>query len=268
MNSQKIVLITGATSGIGKETALFLLEKGFSVYGTARNVEGKDLPFRLLAMDVRDELSISRAVKQVVSEAGKIDILINNAGVGISGAIEELPRKELENVFATNLYGAVSLIQNVLPVMRNQQKGLIINVTSIAAYMGLPFRGAYSASKGALMLLTEAIRMEVKPFGIQVVNIAPGDYATDIASRRYHAPIKEGSPYAQTYGKSLELMNQHVHSGGKPIEVAKKIYKIIKTKQPKVNYKKGSFLQKFSIALKRILPDRMYEKMLMKHYKL
>lgn len=268
MDLPKTVLITGASSGIGKQTALFLTEKGYNVYGTARNVEGHDLPFRLLPMDVRNKESIDKAVQMILSEAGKIDILINNAGVGISGAVEELPTEELENVFATNFFGAVSVMQSVLPTMRHQKSGLIINVTSIAGYMGLPFRGAYSASKGALMLISESLRMEVKEFGIEVTTVAPGDYATDIASRRYHAPVKADSAYKESYQKSLDLMNKHVDSGGNPIEMAEKIYKIIQTRHPNVHYKQGNFLQKFSIVLKRILPSKMYERMLMKHYEL
>ena len=264
----KTVLITGATSGIGKETALLLTSKGFLVYGTARNVEGKNLPFRLLPMDVRNEASIKEAVQQILTEVGRIDILINNAGVGITGAVEELPAEQLHNVFATNLYGAIAVIQQVLPAMRSQGNGRIINIASIAGYMGLPFRGAYSASKGALLLMSEALRMEVKSFGIEVCTISPGDYATDIASRRYHTPVNEGSPYAEVYEKQLRLMNEHVDSGGDPKEMADKILKVINTKHPKVHYKQGSFLQKFSIVLKRLLPSNSYEKMLMKHYQL
>lgn len=268
MQSQKTILITGATSGIGKETALLLTEKGFLVYGTARNIEEKKLPFKLLPMDVRNTESINQAIEAIIKETGKIDIVINNAGVGATGAVEELPMEELHNVFATNLYGAISVMQAVLPSMRKQKSGLIINITSIAGYMGLPFRGAYSASKGALMLISEALRMEVKNFGIEVTTVAPGDYATDIASRRYHVPVKENSAYAEIYQKSLDLMNQHVNSGGNPAEMAEKIFQIICTKHPDVHYKQGSFLQKFSIVLKRILPSKTYEKMLMKHYKM
>ena len=258
-SAPKTVLITGATSGIGKQTALLLASKGFLVYGTARNVEGKNLPFRLLPMDVREPATIKQAVQQ---------ILINNAGVGITGAVEELPADQLHNVFATNLYGAMSVVQEVLPTMRAQKSGRIINISSIAGYMGLPFRGAYSASKGALLLMTEALRMEVKAFGIEVCTISPGDYATDIASRRYHTPVNENSPYAEVYAKQLRLMNEHVDSGGDPKEMAEKILKVINTKHPKVHYKQGSFLQKFSIVLKRLLPSKRYEQMLMKHYKL
>lgn len=264
----KTVLITGATSGIGKETALLLASKGFLVYGTARNIADKNLPFRLLPMDVRQEESIKTAVQQILNETGRIDIVINNAGVGITGAVEELPAEALHNVFATNLYGAISVIQQVLPSMRAQGKGLIINIASIAGYMGLPFRGAYSASKGALLLMSEALRMELKPFGIEVTTVSPGDYATDIASRRYHAPVNPTSPYAEVYQKQLDLMNEHVDSGGDPKEMAEKILKIIQTPHPSVHYKQGNFLQKFSIVLKRLLPSKSYEKMLMKHYQI
>jgi short-subunit dehydrogenase len=156
----------------------------------------------------------------------------------------------------------------VLPQMREQKSGLIINITSIAGYMGLPYRSVYSASKGALEIITEAIRMEVKEFGIQLANVAPGDFATNIASGRYHAPLKDDSAYKIPYGNTLKMMDEHVDSGSNPNEMAYAIHKIIETNQPNVHYKVGSFMQRFSVVLKRILPDRMYEKMLMKHYKL
>jgi short-subunit dehydrogenase len=156
----------------------------------------------------------------------------------------------------------------VLPQMRIQKNGLIINITSIAGYMGLPFRGIYSASKGALEIVTEAIRMEVKNFGIEVTNVAPGDFATNIASGRYHTPVFENSPYKKVYQENLDLMNAHVASGEDPIEMAKEIYKVINTPKPKIHYKVGDFMQKFSIVLKKILPDKTYEQLLMNHYKL
>jgi short-subunit dehydrogenase len=119
-----------------------------------------------------------------------------------------------------------------------------------------------------LEIITEAIRMEVKEFGIQLANVAPGDFATNIASGRYHAPLKDDSAYKIPYGNTLKMMDEHVDSGSNPNEMAYAIHKIIETNQPNVHYKVGSFMQRFSVVLKRILPDRMYEKMLMKHYKL
>jgi len=138
-----------------------------------------------------------------------------------------------------------------------------LNVTSIAGSMGL-----YSATKGALELITEAASMEVKEFGIKVVNVAPGDFATNIAAERYHTPVFENSAYKETYQANLDLMDAHVEGGMDPVEMAKTVYKIINIENPKLHYKVGGFMEKFSIVLKRILSDRMYEEILMNHYKL
>nr|WP_315133059.1 SDR family oxidoreductase [uncultured Flavobacterium sp.] len=265
----KVVLITGGSSGIGKSIGEFLHHKGFVVYGTSRNPEKVvNAIFPLIALDVRDVDSINKAVAKVIAISGRLDVVINNAGVGITGPLEEIPTSEIKNNFETNLFGPIEVMKAVLPQMRVQQSGLIINITSIAGYMGLPYRSVYSASKGALELITEALRMEVKPFGIQITNVAPGDFATNIAAGRFHAPLLKGSAYEKTYGETLKTMDQHVNSGSNPNEMAEAVYKIIQTKEPKIHYKIGVFMQKFSIVLKRILPDKVYEKMLMNHYKL
>ncbi|MFA5557450.1 MAG: SDR family oxidoreductase [Flavobacteriaceae bacterium] len=267
--SKKVVFITGASSGIGKAIAEYLQTKNYSVYGTSRNPDKyPDSKINLLALDVTDSDSIQKAVNQLLEKENRIDVLINNAGTGITGALEEIPISEIKRNFETNLFGPIEIIKAVLPQMRKQKSGLVINITSIAGYMGLPYRSVYSASKGALELITEALRMEVKQFGIEITNAAPGDFATNIAQGRYHAPLIKGSDYEQSYGKTLELMNSHVDSGSNPIEMAKVVHKIINTEKPKIHYKVGMPLQKFSIVLKRILPDKMYEKMLMNHYKL
>ncbi|MBP9794096.1 MAG: SDR family oxidoreductase [Flavobacterium sp.] len=265
----KVVLITGGSSGIGKSIGEFLHAKGFIVYGTSRNPEKiTNSVFPLLVLDVRNVTSIKNAIAEVISKSGRLDVVINNAGVGITGPIEEIPTEEIKNNFETNLFGPIEVMKAVLPQMRSQKSGLIINITSIAGYMGLPYRGIYSASKGALELVTEAMRMETKPFGIHLTNIAPGDFATNIAAGRYHAPVIKGSAYENVYGKTLNEMNTHVDSGSNPNVMAETVYKIIQTPNPKVHYKVGAFMQKFSIVLKRILPDTVYEKMLMNHYKL
>ena len=265
----KVVLITGGSSGIGKSIGEFLHQKGFVVYGTSRNPEKiTNSIFPLLALDVRNVESIQNAVAAIISKSGRVDVVINNAGVGITGPIEEIPTEEIKNNFETNLFGPIEVMKAVLPQMRSQKSGLIINITSIAGYMGLPYRGIYSASKGALELITEALRMEVKSFGIQITNVAPGDFATNIAAGRYHAPVVQGSAYEVPYGNTLKEMDSHVDSGSNPNEMAEAIFAIIQTDKPKVHYKVGAFMQKFSIVLKRILPDTVYEKMLMNHYKL
>lgn len=266
----KVVLITGGSSGIGKAVAIYLTEKGYVVYGTSRNPNRitEELPFKLIALDVANPDSIHKAAQTIIANEGRIDVLINNAGVGITGPIEETPDEEIKKAFQTNVFGPIDVIKSVLPQMRKQQSGLIINVTSIAGYMGLPYRGIYSATKGALELITEAFRMEIKSFNIQMTNIAPGDFATNIASGRYHSPVLEESPYKKSYGNTLDLMNEHVDEGNDPKEMAEAIYKIITCSKPKIHYKVGAFMQKFSIVLKRILPDNVYERLLLNHYKL
>jgi len=266
---KKVILITGGSSGIGKSIGEYLQNEGHIVYGTSRNPESiKTSAIKLVALDVRDTFSINKCINQIITDEGRIDVLINNAGVGITGPLEEIPMQEIKNNFETNLFGPIETMRAVLPQMREQKSGLIINITSIAAYMGLPFRSVYSSSKGALELITESLRMEVKQFGIEITNVAPGDFATDIASRRFHAPVISGSPYEKVYSQQLATIDDHVNDGNNPIEMAKGISAIILKGKPRVHYKIGAFMQKFSIVLKRILPDKVYEKILMNHYKL
>lgn len=265
----KVVLITGASSGIGKSIAIYLSEKGYKVYGTSRNPKNEaNFSFNLIALDVLKIDTIRSAINLIIKKEGRLDILVNNAGMGITGPIEDTPTDEMRTVFNTNVFGAIDVMKAVLPQMREQKSGIIINVTSIAGYMGLPFRGLYSATKGALEIITEATSMEVKPFGVKVVNVAPGDFATNIAAGRYHTPVFEKSAYKENYQKNLDLMDAHVNRGMDPLEMAKAVHKIINSKNPKIHYKVGGFMEKFSIVLKRILPDRIYEKILMNHFKL
>jgi len=267
---QEVVLITGGSSGIGKAIGIYLSTRGYTVYGTARNpakYPGFDA-FELLELDVQDTTSIQKAIATLLRKEERIDILINNAGVGITGPIEETPHDEVLNAFATNFHGPLHMIKAVLPQMRKQGRGHILNITSIAGYMGLPYRGIYSASKGALNLVSEALRMEIKEFGIKLSTVAPGDVATNIAAGRYHAPIQNDSPYKTSYEQNLNAIDADVDAGEDPMKVAAKVHRVLVANSPKVHYPVGSFLQKFSITLKKILPDKLYEKLLLNHYKL
>lgn len=268
MNKQ-IVLITGGSSGIGKSIGTLLKQKNFIVYGTTRSLEKHPNfnTFKLLEIELKDKISVVKGVQHIIDREGRLDILINNAGVGIIGAIEETLIDQIEHAFDVNLKGAIRMIQAVLPQMRHQKSGLIINNTSIASYMGLPYRGVYSASKGALKLITEALSMEVKNFGVKVVNLAPGDFATNIAANRYHVPVNKNSSYPK-YNQLLQLIDKHQNNAKNPDQVAYKVYKIIQQKHPKINYKAGAFAQRFSIILKNILPSKWYEYLLLKYYKL
>lgn len=266
----KVVLITGGSSGIGKAIGEFLTEKGYNVYGTSRNPQNvkQALPFKLVALDVTNSESIKTCIAEILKIENRIDVLINNAGVGITGAIEETPMDEIQKAFSTNVFGPIEITNAVLPIMRTQKCGHIINITSIAGYMGLPYRGIYSATKAALEITTEAYRMELNQFNIHMSNVAPGDFATNIAAGRFHSPLIENSPYHDQYKATLKMMDAHVDSGMNPNEMAKAVHAIIINPSPKVRYKVGASMQKFSIVLKKVLPSKMYESLLMGHYKL
>lgn len=265
----EVVFITGASSGIGQTTAEFLYNKGYIVYGSSRTPKQDRINgVNFVKMDVTDTDSVQTAIETIIEREGQIDFLINNAGKGITGALEETPNEEIKNAFDVNYLGPIRVIKAVLPFMREKRSGLIINITSVAGYMGLPFRGIYSATKGALELTTEAFRMELKPFNIKMTNIAPGDFATNIAQGRYYTPVYQDSPYKELYKRTLKEMDQDVDNGLPPIRMAKKVYRIMQKSNPTIHYKVAEFLQKISIALKHILPDKVYEKMLMKYYNL
>lgn len=267
--TSKVALITGGSSGIGKSIGNLLYSKGFTVYGTSRNPSNyPNSLFPLLTLDVTNTNQIEDVLKEIYSKEGCIDVLINNAGVGVTGPIEETPKEEIQKAFDVNLFGPIDVIKMTLPYMRSQQSGLIINITSIAAYIGLPFRGVYSATKGALELVTESLRIETKNTGIQICNLAPGDFATNIAQRRFHSPVIKGSPYEISYQNTLQMINDHVNQGLDPIVVGKAVLAIINQPSPKIHYKVGSFFQKFSILLKRILPDKVFERLIINHHNL
>lgn len=265
----EIVFITGASSGIGKSIGEYLHQKGYKVYGTSRHPKQKEHNgIHFVALDVTKKETITAAIKEVIAKEGRIDFLVNSAGKGITGAMEETPDEEIEKAFAVNYFGVIKVIKAVLPHMRQQKSGMIINITSVAGYMGLPFRGVYSATKSALELTTEAFRMELKPFNIKMTNIAPGDFATNIATGRFHTPVYPDSPYKKIYSTILDEMDRDVDKGKDPILMAEKTYHVMQQENPTIHYKVGEFLQKISIALKHILPDKLYEKLLMKYYKL
>src|SRR5690606_3709976 len=251
---RKVVLITGGSSGIGKAIGDYLVQNGFIVYGTSRYPEKyTDSKFPILKLDVKNMEAIKLAVHEIIEREGRVDVVVNNAGAGITGPIEEIPEAEIKANFETNFFGPINVIKAVLPQMRKQHSGLIINITSIAGYMGLPYRGVYSASKGALELITEAFRMELKDFNIKMTNIAPRDFASDIASERYRAHSKVDAAYKAPCCDTLELINAHVYGRSKPQLIAEAVLKVIQTKQPKIHYKVGVFMQKFSSVVKRVL---------------
>ena len=263
------ILITGASSGIGKITAEHLADLVIKVYGTSRNPDKQQSDrIHFLALDLTDEDSIKQLVKSYFDIEDKLDVLVNNAGIGISGSAEESQSHQFKKIFQTNYFGVCELINAFLPHLRNQDQAKIINISSIAGYMGLPFRAHYSAAKSALIRLTESYRLELKPFNVQICHLAPGDFATNIADGREKVALDESSPYYENYKHSLKLMDDDVDKGEDPILVAQQIERIINQKKLAASYPVGSFLQKFAIQLKNILPASWFEALLANHYKL
>ncbi|RMG79857.1 MAG: SDR family oxidoreductase [Bacteroidetes bacterium] len=269
MDTNKVILITGASSGIGKATALFLHEKGYKVYGTSRQPQKYAFPFPMVYMDLEEHTSIEKCVQEILSKEGRIDVLINNAGIAIIGPVEDTTEEEVFKTFNTNVFGVHSVIKNVLPIMRKQRSGYIINISSIGGQIGLPYRAIYSATKFAVEGLSEALRLEVEPFDIKTVIVQPGDMKTEINNHRLIAKhALNGSVYKKGFEKYQERVNKEVENGCPPQEVAKTIYQIINTPKPKLRYRVGFFSQKISIPVKNILPSGLFEKILKIHYDL
>jgi len=266
----KVILITGASSGFGRVISEKLSKAGNIVYGTSRNPENYPKPkkYKLLKFDITSFIESKKIVNNIVSENKRIDVLINNAGIGFTGPIEEISIKDIKRVFDTNFFGHIDVIQSVLPIMRKNKSGLVINITSIAGYQGIPFGSIYSSSKASMEHLGEALSMELNQFGVKVVNIAPGDYKTAIINNRHDTELKIDSPYYDVYKQCIEEWSLNMSKSRNPIEVANLVEKVIKSRNPGIHYIIGPLLQKLSVYLKKILPEKIYQRLLMNHYKL
>jgi len=265
--TQKVVFITGISSGFGKSTAEFLSQKGYVVYGTSRKTTLGNNKIHILKVDVTDIVSVKSAVATILKKEGRIDILINNAGMGISGPIECASADDIKLQMDTNFTGMVNVIQSALPSMRKNQQGTIINISSIGGLMGLPFQGFYSASKFAVEGLSEALRMELMEFNIKVVVIRPGDFSTSFTSnRKSDDKLSPNNPYESQFQKTLSIIETDEKGGMKPEFLARKIAKIIELKHPRSSYTISTLEQKFAIVLKRILPDAVFAGILRTHY--
>jgi len=264
---ETVVLITGASSGFGKATAELLADKGYRVYGTSRKPASENWPYTMLEMDVTKPLSIVPAISRIMEKEEGIDILINNAGFGVGGAVEETEWTLARKQFEVLLWGTLQVIRQVLPIMREHKRGLIINVSSIAGRMGLPYQGFYSSAKFALEGVTEALSMEVRPFGIKMVLVEPGDMHTEFTSRREWSVVENASsPYLEQLRKTRDIIVRNELNGGNPIKVARKIYCVIRKKYPGFRYVVGKPNEKLAVWLKGILPFRWFETILSYYY--
>lgn len=259
------IIITGTSAGIGFTLAEYFGKKGHTVFGLSRKMVESDY-FKTIATDITDNAQVQRAIAEVLKTESRIDVLINNAGMGMVGAVEDSTQEEILKLFNLNLVGSVQMMTAVLPKMREQKFGKIINISSIGSEMGLPFRGFYSASKSALDKVTEAIRYEVSPWNIEVCTLHLGDIKTNIAENRVKTKVSE--PYQKTFNKIYAIMNSHVDEGTEPIEVAEYIEKLLNKKTWKAHFYFGKFGQKIGIPLKWILPQNFYENLMRKYNKM
>ncbi|MEG1529232.1 MAG: SDR family oxidoreductase [Clostridia bacterium] len=258
---KKIAVITGATSGIGKATAEYFAENGYIVYSLARRqADG----IKSILTDVTDKSAVDAAIAEIVEAEGRIDVVINNAGFGISGAIEYTPESAARKIFDVNFFGALNVIQAVIPVMRKQQDGIVINVSSAAAPLSLPFQAFYSATKAALSSLTEALRIEVAPFNIRVTSILPGDVKTDFTSKR-QKNADDNTVYSKRIATSISKMEHDEQNGMSPKYIAKQIYKLSNRKNPPV-YKVGGSSYAFLVGIAKIMPKRLVSFLIGKLY--
>ncbi len=264
---QKVILVTGASSGIGLAVAEYLGKKGHKVYGASRSAKTSD-HFSALKMDVTSDEEVKNAVARIVAAEGKIDAVVNNAGVGLAGPFETSNHKEIRQAMETNFYGVIRVCQEVLPQMRLQKQGYIINVSSIGSAIGLPYRGFYCASKSAVDIMTEALRMEVKRMGVNVCLVHPGDVNTPISDHRLVAARENDPVYGPTFHRIYEKINLDVKEGIAPEKFGPVIEKIISTKNPRRNYYVGHFTQRLSVKLKKLLPYYLFEKIIMSHYRI
>jgi len=264
--SREVAVVTGSSSGIGYETALTLARNGFSTYATMRNpakageiqsiASKENLPINVKQLDVTSDESVKNAIKQIVSEAGRIDVLVNNAGYGLTGAFEDLSIDEIKTQYETNFFGVIRVTQAVLPTMRKQRSGKILNISSGAGRVGYPGGSAYVSTKFALEGLSESMSYELEPFGIRVVLVEPGVIRTNFGSGMVLARKAQdpNSPYSQMMQKMGSTLQQLVQNGSDADLVASVVLKAATSANPELRYLAGKDVENW-VEAKRKMSD-------------
>lgn len=263
-----VILITGITSGFGKAMAERLAADGHKVYGTHRKAVEQIPGVSYIKADSTVEEDVEAAIAAVLDAEGRIDVFINNAGMGIGGPLEFTSMEDAQRQMDVNFTGMVRFVRRIVPVMRAQGGGKIICFSSIGGLMGLPFQGMYSASKFAIEGYCEALRLEVRSFGIDVVLIEPGDFATAFTAQRKSVAAPEAYEVYKSYAVSLKSIENDEQTGLKPEYLAGKISKIVRMKRPGYHYIISTLEQRLSVFLKAILPQRWFAAILSSYYKL
>ncbi len=270
---EKVAIVTGTTSGIGYETCLTLARDGYYTFATVRNTKKaekilqiakkENLKIEIIELDVDDEKSISTAIQKILSKKQQIDVLVNNAGWGLFGSVEDVPIEDFRAQFETNFFGIISIIQKVAPIMRKQKSGVIVNISSVAGRIGFPGSPAYISSKFALEGLSESLRYELGQFGVKVVIIEPGVIKSNFFSSMKIAEPKPDSPYKEITEKVIMGVKMMAELGTPPSEVATTILKAIKEKDPRPRYVVGNDAQMF-LEAKKAKTDTEFENYLKK----
>jgi NAD(P)-dependent dehydrogenase (short-subunit alcohol dehydrogenase family) len=269
MQQKNIALVTGSSSGIGFHTSLFLARAGFYTYATMRNLDKSskiidiaqedNLPLEVLRLDVTDDKSVKDAINTIAVKQKRIDVVVNNAGYGSTGAVEDFSIDEIKAQFETNFFGAIRVIQYVLPIMRKQRSGVIVNISSIGGRIAFPFSPSYASTKFALEGLSEALQYEVEQFGIKVILVEPGIIRTNFFDNILKAKraADPASPYSELLQRRINRVKTMFENGTPPDEVAKVILKAITSITPDLRYLVGTDANSL-IEKRKSVPERKF----------
>lgn len=270
--SNKVAIVTGSSTGIGYETSLTLARNGFLTYATMRNLNKSEnmkivatkenLPIRIKQLDVTDDISVTNAVQEVSSEAGRIDVLVNNAGYGLNGAFEDLAMDEIKAQYETNVFGLIRMTQAVLPIMRRQKSGTIVNISSGAGRFGFPIGSAYVSTKFAVEGLSESISYELEPFGIKVAIVEPGVIRTNFADGLVVAKKSKdpSSPYSQLMQKAANGFEKMMKNASSPDLVANVVLKAVRNEKPSLRYLAGNDVEEW-LGKRNMADEESYKMM-------
>jgi NAD(P)-dependent dehydrogenase (short-subunit alcohol dehydrogenase family) len=270
-SNQKVAVVTGSSSGIGYQTSLELARNGFLTYATMRNLNKSEniksvatkenLPLHIIQLDVTDDVSVKNTVQAILSETGQIDVLVNNAGYGLNGAFEDLAIDEIKAQYETNVFGLIRTTQAVLPTMRRQKSGVIVNISSAAGRFGYPGGSAYVSTKFAVEGLSESMSYELEPFGIKVVVVEPGVIRTNFVTVVAKKSQDQNSPYSQMMQKIATSFEGMMKNSSSPDLVAKVVLKAVTNENPNLRYLAGKDVETW-LDTKRNMSDEEFYKMM------
>ena len=265
---KKVILVTGASSGIGLACANALHSNGHIVYGSARNLNRlQSVLFKPVELDVTDDVSVNIAIGEIIKAEGKLDVLVNNAGNGVAGPAYAMPADMAKKQFEVNFFGVVRMCSAVLPHMIDNNRGLIVNMSSLAGLFGLPYQSMYCASKYAVEGYSQSLRMELRNTAVNVVLINPGDFKTDFTGNREKVPFNiKNAKLEQEYKAALASIEKDEGIAPAPASLAKQLCKIVDSSNPSHRYLVGQMGQTIVPTLKRILPGSLFEKLMNDHY--